>query len=132
MACTLLSGLWVQALSTRWAFQDPGRDQGSSRGDQGVRGAWAGLEGSWPGPRLVGQPAGEGSRGSQWPWAVSKRRVSPVIRTLPKVDGGALGHGQGLRMTSGGATLLLPWSLVTAPSHSVPGLRPSPGTAPRP
>lgn len=46
VACTLLfPDSEFQALSTRWAFQDPpGETQGSSRGDQGVRGAWAGLE----------------------------------------------------------------------------------------
>lgn len=58
MACTLLfPDSEFQALSTRWAFQDPRERSGQlQRGPGCERGL--GRAGSWPGPRLVGQPAG--------------------------------------------------------------------------
>lgn len=87
MACTLLSRtLSSRPFPPRWGVSGSRERSGQLQRGPGCERAWAGLE------------AGQG-RGwcraacwvrdcSQWPWAVSKRRVSPgMIRTHCKVDG---------------------------------------------
>ena len=98
-------------------FRIPGGDQGGSGGEQGVRGPWAGPEAGrgsgWWGSvghslRNSESRLGEGFEAARWPWAVSKRRVSPVIRTHCKVHGGGLGPRPG-------AANDLPWGLSWSP-----------------
>lgn len=104
-ACTLLVlDAEPQAFPHGGGFRIPRGDQGGSGGEQGVRGPWAGPEAGrgsgWWGSvghslRNTESRLGEGFEAARWPWAVSKRRVYPVIRTHSKVYGGGLGPQPG-------------------------------------
>lgn len=117
--CTLLlPDSEPQALSTRWGFQDPrGRSWRLQRG--------AGCEralsraGSWPGSfghglRNTECRLGEGFEAARWPWALSKRHVSPAIQTHWKVGGGCLGPWPGAVNGLGWRPSWPPGVLVTA------------------